>query len=111
MNDNGDYTLTVCGTLSREAGMSLIPIEELAYVFHSVGGGMKCPTCSENTPDAWQPLRADVSQPGVDGFGFLKGPVDTAEMVAVDYMHCANPKCSSAKSGKNQSTLPLTFTH
>jgi hypothetical protein len=52
---------------------------------------MKCPTCTENTPDAWRPLwvfnddqsRTDSLKRGRYGFQY----------VAVDWMHCANPEC------------------
>ena len=52
---------------------------------------MKCPTCGENTPNAWKPLYIEV-----EGGGFrpaLTAPQAHAVVVELDWMHCANDDC------------------
>lgn len=67
--------------------------EEVSYVFHSVGGIMKCPTCGENTRDAWTVLKAEKGTSGMDRLGYLIAPQADAQTVVVDFMHCENEKC------------------
>lgn len=50
---------------------------------------MKCPTCSQNTPDAWKKLI--VSRAGVTTKYTLEAP--HLHYVQFDWMHCANPEC------------------
>jgi hypothetical protein len=54
---------------------------------------VKCPTCGENTPDAWKPFHPGLAGRGAverelkDGHGPFK------RFVELDWMHCANPAC------------------
>lgn len=70
----------------------------------SYGGEMKCPTCGENTPDAWQKLKVRLgNHPLPDVFQIdVRGRDDSLgrdvhripdAWVVVDYMTCANWKC------------------
>lgn len=60
----------------------------------SIPGGqnglMKCPTCSENTPDAWKTLYRSGS---AGGFTHTLKPPKPAHEARLDWMHCANPEC------------------
>jgi hypothetical protein len=61
---------------------------------------MKCPTCGENTPNAWQVLLVQALEPKVGVTAGLSDPsrevrnehVRTHE-VHFDWMHCANQEC------------------
>lgn len=48
------------------------------------GGKMKCPFCTEHTPDAW------------DQIGFIHGSGKDFTNLVVEWMRCANPACQQA---------------
>jgi hypothetical protein len=54
---------------------------------------MKCPTCTQHTPDSWQPLYVmDMAGATTDGLG-VEPPKGIASEVSLDYMYCANDAC------------------
>ena len=48
---------------------------------------MKCPTCGENTPDAWGSFLTRGMQP------YVEGPAAHNRTVWLEWMKCANPTC------------------
>jgi hypothetical protein len=59
-------------------------------------GRMKCPSCGENTPDAWLAFVATEPAEGGGYTNALNLPSGTGvhrRRVSLDWMHCANPRC------------------
>ena len=57
---------------------------------------MRCPTCAENTPDAWKPLFVDSAGGGVThGLSARDHELGhrAVRHVTFDWMHCANNAC------------------
>jgi Domain of unknown function (DUF4145) len=52
---------------------------------------MKCPTCRENTPDAWAPLWV-INADGSRTHGLSRGPTGLVG-IELDWMRCANKAC------------------
>lgn len=55
---------------------------------------MKCPTCGENTPDAWEPLWRQAERGG-QIHAINRGTTGLVS-ISLDYMQCANPRCQEA---------------
>jgi hypothetical protein len=89
-------------TAQRHASPDFGPFEGPPYVPGGPGGEMKCPTCQENTPDAWEPLwrvnsdksRTHGTPSGAKGFTYL----------ALTWMHCANEECGQLVIRAHQTT-------
>lgn len=59
-------------------------------------GPVKCPTCGENTPDAWLEFVAPEPAKGGGVLNHRSLPSGTGihqRHVSLDWMHCANPRC------------------
>jgi len=72
------------------------------FVPGSPGGEMKCPTCSENTPDAWQHWWVQtgsghthaLTEPGLTVQGKNGEGIQLPDtVVQIDWMRCANASC------------------
>jgi hypothetical protein len=60
----------------------------------SPGGVMKCPVCSENTPDTfWQPFTATPEGGGLTDGLRVEPPEGVGSTVGLQFIYCANPKC------------------
>src|SRR4051794_17178477 len=78
-------------------------IEEVSYVFDSLGGVMKCPTCGENTPDSWTKMHPGGRIP------YLQAPQAEADAVFVDWMVCANDDCKELVIRIQESRIDQAF--
>ena len=58
----------------------------------SPGGEMKCPSCTENTPNSWQPWFVESAGGRTHGLR-VEPPRWVASIVSLDYMYCANDDC------------------
>lgn len=76
--------------------------ETLPYIPGGPGGEMKCPTCTENTPDAWKPLWV-INDDNSRTHGLRRGHAGLIQ-VAPDWMHCANNKCGELVIRVHQTT-------
>lgn len=55
---------------------------------------MKCPTCGDHTPDAWQLVQFQAAGGGLIGeLRAQEGDEITLRQVSLDFMHCANNDC------------------
>src|SRR5581483_6698888 len=75
---------------------------DVPFVPGSPGGEMKCPSCAQHTPDAWQPwvvfggsgTRRVLTQSGRDIQTADGETVTTPDSdIAIDWMECANDRC------------------
>src|SRR3954468_22406690 len=71
------------------------PLGDEGFRPDSPEGLMRCPTCGQNTPDAWQKLwiqqmgGSQLRDPEPSVRETLPGP----HVVEFDWMHCANEEC------------------
>jgi Domain of unknown function (DUF4145) len=100
----------------------IVPLRERAemislYQPGSFGGEMKCPTCGENTPDAWERLKVksgshpipavtELDVPGPDESLGRERRIPDA-WVVIDWMVCANWKCGELVMRMHE-TRPLS---
>jgi hypothetical protein len=68
-------------------------VESIPYV-SGQDGEMKCPVCTQNTPDSWKTLHMAVEGGGITHALKVEPPSPyVSSWVSLDYMYCANDEC------------------